>query len=188
MSEPDDKRSFLDRHSGAALSLALGAILVALVGAGALIATNRKAGRADSEAPPHNMLPSHVRTHTRKGELEVLVGELWFKPSATRLHAGTYRLIARSYGGTAHDTMLERAPIKMEAPGQPMDSAAPFGIDDLQPGMTKSTTVTLTRGRWELFCSFASHYQGGQHRYITVYGNLPRGKPRAPKMGGMSPS
>lgn len=83
--------------------------------------------------------------------------------------------------------MIERVPIKLSAPGTPIDAAAPFGLDGMQPGMTKSTRIMLTAGKWELFCSVPGHFQSGQHQIITVYGRMPRGM-RIPQGGGMDPA
>ena len=81
--------------------------------------------------------------------------------------------------------MLERTPIEFSGPGAPVDEAAPYGVDGLEPGTTKTTEIMLTPGRWEVFCSVAGHYQAGQHQILTVYGHMPRGM-KAPKpMGGM---
>jgi uncharacterized cupredoxin-like copper-binding protein len=152
---------------------------------GVLVLATRNAGSSSNRSlSGHHMYAGHVTPNARRGDLEVLVGDYWFKPSTHRLRAGVYRFVAHNYGIVQHDVMLERTPIRFSAPGTPVDEAAPYGVDGLQPGMTKSTTVMLTAGRWEVFCSVAGHYQSGQHQILTVYGRMPRGM-RAPRSTGM---
>ena len=184
MSEEHEQRSILDRVNLVAVALG-GLLVVAAAAVAVVIAVGGGSKSATpSTASAHHVYPSQVMPHARRGMLEVAVGDYWFKPSAQRLHAGVYRFVARNYGVVQHDVMVERTPIKMEGPGAPIDEAAPYGVDGLQPGMAKSTTIMLRAGRWEVFCSVAGHYQSGQHRYITVYGHMPRGM-KVPKSMGM---
>ena len=163
----------------------LAAMLVVFVVVGALVLATRGGESSRAGAPAgHHMYAGHVNPTAQKGELQVLVGDYWFKPSSHRVRAGVYRFSAHNYGVTQHDVMVERMPIKFSAPGAPVDEAAPYGVDGLWPGMTKRTRVMLTAGRWEVFCSVPGHYQAGQHQVITVYGRMPRGMP-APKAMGM---
>lgn len=171
--------------------LVLFVVAAVLAAVAAVSGTVLVAGRSDVTptvvSAGHYMAPAHMTPKARRGELEVLVGDYWFKPSSLRLRAGVYRFVARNYGVVQHDVMVERTPITYSAPGEPVDEAAPFGVDGLRPGMTKTTTVTLTAGRWEVFCSLPGHYQAGQHQVLTVYGRAPRGM-RAPKPMGMGKS
>jgi uncharacterized cupredoxin-like copper-binding protein len=128
----------------------------------------------------HHMEPGHLTSSPKAGLLDVSVGDYWFRPSSKRLKAGVYRFATHNYGVVQHDVMIERAPIKFSAPGAPIDEAAPFGVDGLQPASSKATTVMLTPGRWEIFCSVPGHYQSGQHETVEVYGHMPRGM-RVPK-------
>ena len=131
--------------------------------------------RADGGMMMHGMITAGmVRPTAGAHELMVGVGDYWFKPSATRLRAGRYRLSAHNYGAVEHDVMIERVPIEFEN-GQPVDEAAPFGVEGLKPRSTMSSTAVLTAGKWELFCSLPGHYASGQRAVIEVYGSLPRG-------------
>ena len=67
-----------------------------------------------------------------------------------------------------HDVMIERLPIKLSAPAVPVDEAAQGGIDGLQPGSERETTVVLAPGRYAISCSVPGHYQAGQHAELTV--------------------
>ena len=126
--------------------------------------------------PGHGLvMPTDVAAVGGPRQLVVAVGDYWFKPSVRRLRAGRYGLVARNYGVTAHDVMVERTPIEFSEPGQPVDEAAPYGVEALTPGTRGSTSVVLGPGRWEVFCSVGGHYQSGQHFTLDVYGRLPSG-------------
>ena len=141
-----------------------------------LTAAHHRAERARAVMPGHgSVMPTDVRAIARPGEFVVAVGDYWFKASSRRLRAGRYRLVAQSYGIIAHDVMIERVPIAFTAPNQPVDEAAPYGIEDVVPGVRKSDTVVLGPGRWEVFCSIGGHYVAGQHLTLDVHGRLPRG-------------
>lgn len=136
--------------------------------------------------PGHgSVMPTAVRVSGASGRLTVGVGDYWFKPSSRRIPAGKYRLSARNYGVIPHDVMIERAPIEFAAPGQPVDEAASYGVEDLEPGAAKSADeVILGPGRWVLFCSLSGHYTAGQRVTVEVYGRLPAGMEEA--RGGMA--
>ena len=184
MSDQEEPSSRLARVDPLVFVAAALVAVFAVIGALVLVARGTNTHHATASTSGHHMYAGHVTPAARKGELEVLVGDYWFKPSAHRLRAGVYRFTTHNYGIVQHDVMVERMPIKFSAPGAPVDEAAPFGVDDLQPGMTKSTRVMLTAGRWEVFCSVAGHYQSGQHQVINVYGRMPRGM-LAPQPMGM---
>src|SRR5262249_22268943 len=143
--------------------------LPALVNSG----TGNQAGQ--TQASFRHMYPNMVSVPARAGHLDVAVGDIWFKPSYATMPAGRVTLSAHNYGSTNHDVMIERTPIKFDGPGQPVDEAALAGVDGLAPGMTKSTTVVLGPGRYEIFCSDPGHYGAGQHKILMVTGHLPRG-------------
>ena len=131
------------------------------------------------------VMPTDVRVSGGVRLLAVGVGDYWFKPSSRRLAAGRYTLSARNYGILPHDVMIERTPIEFSAPGQPVDEAAPYGVEELEPGAAKSSgEVVLGPGRWVLFCSLPGHYTAGQRAVIDVYGQLPKGMEES--RGGMS--
>ena len=100
--------------------------------------------------------------------VSVHVGDYWFKLSTDRVPAGRITLTARNVGATVHDVMIERVPIKLSAPGVPVDMAAQGGFDGLAPNSARRTTVVLTPGRYAIFCSVPGHYQAGQHGELTV--------------------
>jgi len=102
--------------------------------------------------------------------VSVHVGDYWFALGEQRVPAGTVTLNVRNVGATVHDVMIERLPIKLSAPGVPVDEAAQGGVDGLEPGTSRTTTVVLRPGRYAIFCSVPGHFQAGQHGELAVTG------------------
>jgi len=77
---------------------------------------------------------------------------------------------ATNAGQVPHELMIERMPIKMDAPNQPNEDAAQGMIDDMSPGQSGSMTLNLKAGTYELFCNAPGHYALGQHTMFKVTG------------------
>ena len=154
-------------------------LAVGVLGAGVWLATRSEESAVEPQAmvmPGHGaVMPTDVTAVAPAGHLKVMMGDYWFKPSARRLHAGRYVFTAQNVGVVPHDIMLEKAPIEMAGPDAPVDEAAPYGLDDMEPRMVKSTTAVLDAGTWVLFCSVPGHYAAGQRMTLHVYGKLPKG-------------
>lgn len=179
-----------------------GVILLGIAALAAIVSAfviTRPGGSGDSAAPPVAqaqvmpgmglVMPENLSVPVTAGQLDVAIGDYWFKPSTVRLRAGEYVLKARSYGVESHDIMIERTPIRFSTPGAPLDAAAPYGLDGVDPGTTRSAKIMLTPGTWELFCSVPGHYRAGQHERITAYGPMPSGmEPPSTSGMGSSPS
>jgi nitrite reductase (NO-forming) len=102
------------------------------------------------------------------GGIKTELGEMYVKPAQTQLKAGEVTFIAHNAGTLPHMLMVEKSPIKMDAPGQPTESAALADTGLIQPGQTKSITVSLKKGAYELFCNVPGHYAAGQKTAISV--------------------
>jgi nitrite reductase (NO-forming) len=102
------------------------------------------------------------------GGIKTELGEMYVKPATTQIKAGKVTFIAHNAGTLPHMLMVEKTPLKMDAPGQPSESAALADTGLIQPGQTKSITVTLKKGAYELFCNVPGHYAAGQKTAITV--------------------
>jgi len=189
---PAATTSFQNREMTGFVVLGI-AVLAAIISA---FVITRPGGSSDNASQPvahgqimpgmGSVMPENLSVPLTAGQLDVAIGDYWFKASRVRLRAGIYLFKARNYGVESHDIMIERTPIKLTEPGAPIDSAAPYGLDGLDPGMTKTRKIMLTPGKWELFCSIPGHYQAGQRESITVYGPMPSGMERPPT--GSSPS
>lgn len=105
---------------------------------------------------------------TKPGTVNVSLGEMWVRPNVASAPAGKITFAARNLGQVRHELMVERIPIKMEAPGKPNERAAVGMIQDLDPGQTGKMTLRLKPGRYELFCNVPGHYAAGQQTTFTV--------------------
>jgi uncharacterized cupredoxin-like copper-binding protein len=103
-----------------------------------------------------------------KGGIATDLGEMFVKPATTTLKAGKVTFVANNTGTLPHMLMVEKTPIKMDAPGQPNEKAALGDTGIIQPGQKKSLTVFLKAGTYELFCNVPGHYAAGQKTTITV--------------------
>jgi uncharacterized cupredoxin-like copper-binding protein len=93
---------------------------------------------------------------------------MYVKPAKAQFKAGKVTFIAHNGGTLPHMLMVEKTPLKMDAPGQPSESAALADTGMIQPGQTKSITVTFKKGTYELFCNVPGHYAAGQTTTVTV--------------------
>jgi nitrite reductase (NO-forming) len=113
-----------------------------------------------------NMTPPKVAPV--KGGIKTELGEMFVKPASTSLKAGKVTFVAHNGGTLPHMLMVEGTPLKMDAPGQPSESGALGDTGLIQPGQTKTLTVLLKKGTYELFCNVPGHYAAGQHTTVTV--------------------
>jgi uncharacterized cupredoxin-like copper-binding protein len=111
-----------------------------------------------------NAAPTGVRT------IHVKLGEMWVRPDYTSVKAGRITFAAANTGQLEHELMIERMPLKMDAPGRPNEEAAQGMIEDMEPGDRGRMTLKLTPGSYVLFCNVAGHYAAGQHIRFTVTG------------------
>jgi uncharacterized cupredoxin-like copper-binding protein len=98
------------------------------------------------------------------------LGEYWIHPSTTSVPAGKVEFMARNVGQVTHELMVERAPIKMDGPGQPNEDAALGMIQDMAPGASGKMTLNLKPGMYMLFCNITGHFAAGQHTMLRVTG------------------
>lgn len=98
------------------------------------------------------------------------LGDYWVSPSATSVPAGKITFTAKNVGAVPHELMVERMPIKMDAPGQPNEEAAIGMIEDMDPGQSGHMTLNLKPGAYMLFCNAPGHYAMGQHTMFRVTG------------------
>jgi uncharacterized cupredoxin-like copper-binding protein len=104
--------------------------------------------------------------HTVSADL----GDYWVRPDTTSVPAGKVEFVAHNVGQVPHELMIERMPIKMDAPGQPNEDAAQGMIDDMGPGQSGHMTINLKPGAYMLFCNVPGHYAMGQHTMFKVTG------------------
>ncbi len=98
------------------------------------------------------------------------LGDYWVRPDVTSVPAGKVMFTAQNVGQVPHELMVERMPMKMDAPGQPNEEAAQGMIEDMEPGESGHMTLNLKPGQYMLFCNVTGHYAAGQHTMFTVTG------------------
>ena len=103
--------------------------------------------------------------------IDVKLGEMWVRPQYSSVSAGKITFVAHNTGQVEHELMVERSPLKMDAPGQPTEEAAQGMIEDMGPGESGKMTVKLGPGSYVLFCNVTGHYAAGQHTPFTVTAN-----------------
>jgi uncharacterized cupredoxin-like copper-binding protein len=79
--------------------------------------------------------------------------------STTKLGAGTYRFTARNVGKIPHA-------LEIDGPGV-SDMRTPGTI---APGSSKTLTVTLKKGSYEIYCPVPGHKAMGMDMHVTVGG------------------
>ena len=68
--------------------------------------------------------------------------------------------------------MVERMPIKFASPMHPTEDAALGMIEDMDAGQSGRVAVSLTPGRYMVFCNVTGHYAAGQHTVFRVTSRL----------------
>lgn len=167
----DDTHTTSSRPSWLVAAVALAAVAASALVVGLLyLAASGRVGHEAGSSPDREASAPTLPVG-RPGLVNVQVGDLWVETSTATLRPGPTTFSVENVGAATHDLMIERVPIKMERPGVPMEMAAEGGVESLMPGMTKTMRVRLRPGRYELFCSVPSHFQGGQHGQIDVTGD-----------------
>ena len=103
-------------------------------------------------------------------QVSAKLGDYTVTPNMTSVPAGNVTFNATNVGQVPHELMIERMPIKMDAPNQPNEDAAQGMIDDMGPGESGSMTLNLKPGNYMLFCNVPGHYAMGQHTMFKVTG------------------
>jgi uncharacterized cupredoxin-like copper-binding protein len=103
-------------------------------------------------------------------QVNVQLADYTVQPNTSSVPAGKVTFNATNAGQVPHELMIERMPIKMDAPNQPNEDAAQGMIDDMGPGASGSMTLNLKPGSYELFCNVPGHYAMGQHTMFKVTG------------------
>ena len=167
----DDTHTTSARPTRLAAAVALAAVAASALVVGLFyLAASGRVGHETGSSPDREG-PAPALPAGRPGLVNVQVGDLWLETSTATVRPGATTFSVENVGEATHDVMIERVPIKMEGPGVPMEMAAQGGVESLMPGVTKTMRVRLRPGRYELFCSVPSHFQGGQHGEIAVTGD-----------------
>jgi uncharacterized cupredoxin-like copper-binding protein len=116
-------------------------------------------------------------------------GEMFFEPDERRLKAGKVTVNARNVGDVEHDIVM----VKTDLPAHEMPMTPEGGPDynqaghvmfgghgegghgadggddiHVMPGETERIHANLEPGKYVLVCTYAGHYQAGQHASVRV--------------------
>ena len=104
----------------------------------------------------------------KKGTVYVQLGDIWAAPAVHSVAAGKITFKAANVGQLKHELMVERMPMKFDAPMQPNEDSAQAMVPDMDGGGTGQVTVRLKPGKYMLFCNVEGHYAAGQHIPFSV--------------------
>ena len=119
---------------------------------------------------------------TREGAknpvVTVVANEWGFTPSTNSAKAGQITLEVVNQGRAAHEVVVLRADLAVdallvEANGAKVNESA-LGqqivgeVEDIGSGQTKSVTLNLSSGRYVLICNLPGHYKAGMVSELTV--------------------
>ncbi len=185
--ELEEMRHELDARRKGNGTVQLAAFFAVLLAMAALIAVTLKLGDSQTATSAmHNQMNGNAAGAGMMGagsgagaassqatagpaqQVSAELGDYTVEPSMTSVPAGNVTFNATNAGQVPHELMIERMPIKMDAPNQPNEDAAQGMIDDMGPGESGSMTLNLKPGTYMLFCNVPGHYAMGQHTTFKV--------------------
>jgi plastocyanin len=110
---------------------------------------------AATPAPTAAPLPAGTRAEDR--DVNVSLSEWKLQPSRTKVPAGSIRFLAENIGATQH---------ALRVVGKGMD----VSTDNFGPGESRTITMVLPAGQYQLICSIVGHEQQGMVATLTVVG------------------
>src|SRR5919197_2943343 len=162
-----------------AVAIGVGALIIALAnGSGDTSTMSGTSMGPGSAAKPstaammgaagHGRFTSSMMGAAAQGKVYVQLGDYWVAPAVSSVRAGKVTFIANNVGRIPHELMVERMPMKFDAPMRPNEEAAQGMIEDMDPGKGGQMTMRLRPGTYMLFCNLPRHYVAGQHTTFTV--------------------
>jgi uncharacterized cupredoxin-like copper-binding protein len=116
----------------------------------------------------HGRFTSSMMGAAARGKVYVQLGDYWVASAVSSVRAGNVTFIANNVGRIPHELMVERMPMKFDAPMRPNEEAAQGMIEDMDPGTGGRMTMRLRRCTYVLFCNLPGHYVAGQHTTFKV--------------------
>ena len=135
---------------------------------GSMMGSTATSGRMMMGVGNHGRFTSAQVAAAKKGVVHVQLGDIWVAPTVSSVKAGKVVFKAKNVGKIEHELMVERMPMKFDAPMQPNEDAAQGMIPDMEGGGSGQMTMHLTPGKYMLFCNVQGHYAAGQHMVFTV--------------------
>jgi uncharacterized cupredoxin-like copper-binding protein len=153
---------------GAAGGTHSGAMMGSSGNGGAMMGSSTASHRGMMGVGGHGTFTAAQVAAAKHGTVYVQLGDYWAAPAVSSVKAGKVTFIAKNVGQVPHELMVERSPIKFDAPMKPNEDAAQGMIDDMSSGQSGRMTVRLGPGTYVLFCNAPGHYALGQHITFTV--------------------
>lgn len=142
------------RELGAARSTALAA---AAVGAGVLAGCGAASSAGTTSVPTLPPATTQLPGSGQTGNtIQVMESEFKIQLSATSVRAGTYSFVAHNIGSDTHALSVNGPGVANRTTGQ------------ILPSDSKSLTVTLKRGSYDVYCPVANHKMLGMDVHLTV--------------------
>jgi uncharacterized cupredoxin-like copper-binding protein len=160
----------------AALALSIGALVVAfgakndtpgVMSPGTMTGSGAQSSMMAGSGG-HGRFTSAMMAAAAHGKVYVQLGDYWAGPAVPSVRSGAVTFVAKNVGRVPHELMVERMPMKFDAPMQPDEGAAQGMIEDMDPGDSGRMTMSLEPGSYMLFCNVAGHYAAGQHMTFAV--------------------
>jgi uncharacterized cupredoxin-like copper-binding protein len=163
------------------MAVGIGALVVALnkdngnntvnsVGPGSMMggSTTHMSSGMMMGAGGHGKFTATQVAAAKHGTVYVQLGDIWVSPAVPTVKAGKVVFKATNVGNIEHELMVERMPMKFDAPNQPTEEAAQGMIENMQGGASGQMTMHLKPGTYMLFCNVEGHYAAGQHILFKV--------------------
>lgn len=154
-----------------ALAIAIGALVVALVGGGGKTTTKTVIQRvpAPAAAAPAAPAAAAPAAQSASGPVSVKLGDMFVRPNAVQATAGKVTFNVQNTGKLVHEMIVGRPPITGPLASGKMSEATSVGeVSELDPGKSGHVTLTLKPGNYVLYCNISGHYVAGQHVAFTV--------------------
>jgi uncharacterized cupredoxin-like copper-binding protein len=137
---------------------------------------NRKTAAAVPTSAPAAPAPTTAAPAAPVSAVTVAEGEMYLRPTATRLAAGVIAFVVHNEGTMHHEfvvvvgdptgTVGEESGRVSEAQHIGGDNGPEIG--DIAPGQTKVLTVKLAPGTYTAMCNLPGHFASGMHFMFTV--------------------
>ena len=138
---------------------------IAVIASGLLVLAGAACTSKATARPP--ALPHSVK---------VSEGDMFLKPSATKVAAGTVTFSVTNQGGMHHEFVIvtgDPTGTTGDEAGQVSESNHLGGdegpeIGDIKPGQTKQLTASLSPGTSTAMCNLPGHFTSGMHFTFTA--------------------
>jgi uncharacterized cupredoxin-like copper-binding protein len=109
-------------------------------------------------------------SHGQTSIVRVVEKEMTTSMKPSSVPAGRVTFIVRNGGNVEHELVVLRGAGRAHVSHfKALEGGRNLGeVEDVEPGKTKSFTVTLKPGKYTLLCNIAGHYMLGMHSVLTV--------------------